>query len=360
MEVEITPELSTRESLDANAAEYPPSFQEIRFVSPKEDFFKTFRMIYPNGLEGRSVLDCACNCGGILFWAKELGAGRCFGFDIREHWIEQARFLAQHREGPRGDIDFDICDLYELPKLGLEPFDIVFFRGIFYHLPDPITGLKIAADLTNELLVLNTATRAGLPDGLLAVSDESRTHAMSGVYGLNWFPTGPKVLDRVVRWAGFSESRCSWWAHMPGQQPGTDRIEMMAGREAGYFAAYDAAKGARWREVVRNTVPPEVTVLLAREGNEDDTPPKLHGREARRFPRTGTAETASHPALDSAALVTELEKLRAEGAEYLVFPSGAPLLLTGYPEFSQHVHGTYRKVSEQDETCLIFALSGSR
>jgi tRNA (mo5U34)-methyltransferase len=46
------------------------------------------------------VLDCACNCGAFLFWAKELGADECFGFDIRQHWIDQAEFLREHRAWP--------------------------------------------------------------------------------------------------------------------------------------------------------------------------------------------------------------------------------------------------------------------
>jgi SAM-dependent methyltransferase len=361
LDVEVTPELSTSESLDAPAEDYPPSLREIGFVSPRESFIETFKMIYPNGLEGRSVLDCACNCGGYLFWAKELGAGRCFGFDVREHWINQARFLAQHREGPGSDINFEVCDLYELPKLGLEPFDIVFFRGIFYHLPDPITGLNIAADLTRELIVVNTATRGGLPDGLLSVSGESRTHVMSGVYGLNWFPTGPKVLDRILKWAGFSESRCSWWIPVPGQQPGTDRLELMACREPGYFAALDATKGPRWREVLRNTVPPETTVLVAHEADEDHRAPlKLQGRRAWRFPPEATWDATGNGELDSAALIARLEELRSQGAEYLVLPTGALALMERHPEFSQHVRSGYRKISDEDETCLIFILTEPR
>ena len=52
-------------------------------------------------MEGRRVLDCACNCGYFLFWSRELGAGEGLGFDAREHWIRQARFLAAHREHRR-------------------------------------------------------------------------------------------------------------------------------------------------------------------------------------------------------------------------------------------------------------------
>ena len=119
LDVEITPELSTRAFLEAPAGTYADSLGKIGFRSPREGFIERMLRIYPNGLEGRSVMDCACNCGGFLFWAKEIGAGDCFGFDVRRHWIDQAKFLAEHRSGPTDGMRFEVCDLYDLPKLGL-------------------------------------------------------------------------------------------------------------------------------------------------------------------------------------------------------------------------------------------------
>jgi tRNA (mo5U34)-methyltransferase len=76
---------------------------------------------------------------------------------VRDHWINQAKFIQENRTvGPTDGMRFEVADLYDLPKLGLEPFDFTLFKGIFYHLPDPITGLKAAADLTKEILVLDT------------------------------------------------------------------------------------------------------------------------------------------------------------------------------------------------------------
>ena len=44
-----------------------------------------------------------------------------------------------------------------------------------------MTGLKIAADLTKELLILNTGTMRGSGDTLV-VSRESKSNVMSGVW----------------------------------------------------------------------------------------------------------------------------------------------------------------------------------
>jgi SAM-dependent methyltransferase len=230
LDVEVTQGLSTRAWVDAEQP-YPDALGPVAFFDNRARFQQKLLTLYPEGLAGRSVLDCACNCGGYLFWAKEIGAGECFGFDVREHWIDQARLLLEHREGPTDGVRFEVRDLYELPGMGLRPFDITLFQGILYHLPDPVRGLKIAADLTSELMILNTGTRTGLPDGLLAVDSESTEQVMSGVHGLNWYPTGPEVVTRILSWVGFTETRLLWWRKET--RPGRGRLEIAASKKPG-------------------------------------------------------------------------------------------------------------------------------
>ena len=211
IEIYITPELSTRATLEAASPPgADPEFKGMSFQSPGPGFIRKMKRIFPNGLEGRSVMDCACNCGAYLLWCKELGAGDCYGFDAREHWIHQARFLAEHR-GQTDGVRFEVHDLYDLDDVDPGRFDVTLFNGIFYHLPDPVTGLKLAADRTDELLIVNTATRLGMPDGALVAAKESPGRAMSGVHGLNWFPSGPRVMERILEWMGYAEIRCSRW-----------------------------------------------------------------------------------------------------------------------------------------------------
>jgi tRNA (mo5U34)-methyltransferase len=268
IDVEITPEVSTRAFLDAPPGTYPDSQGSVTFHDPHDGFLRRLRRIYPDGLQSRSVLDCACNCGAYLFYAKEAGAGRCVGFDVREHWIDQARFLAEQRRHPSDDMRFETFDLYDLPKLELGRFDITFFLGIFYHLPDPVTGLKLAADLTDELLVLNTATKAGYPEGLLVADHESETKLMSGTYGLCWFPTGPLVLTRILNWLGFPEVRCSVWRHAPRQRQELDRVEVLAARTPGFFSDWDVAlpEPERVGELLVTRTAPGTTTLVLGDG----------------------------------------------------------------------------------------------
>src|SRR5688572_19105310 len=58
-------------------------------VDPNE-LARLLNRIYPDGLEGRSFFDVGCNGGGYCIVASQLGAGSAFGFDSRQHWIDQA------------------------------------------------------------------------------------------------------------------------------------------------------------------------------------------------------------------------------------------------------------------------------
>ena len=234
LDVRLTEDLSTAVYLDHLSSEDAEA--RVSFLRPERHWKSLMHRIYPDGLEGRSFLECACNCGAYSFWARELGASSCTGFDVREHWIEQARFLLQHRKGPVDGIRFEVSDLLGLEKVSppVGPADITMFQGIFYHLPDPVAGLKIAADRTRELLFLDTACRVDLPDGMLAVTKESTEMLMSGVHGLAWYPTGPRVLESILRWLGFVDIKVAhWFAETNTARDGYGRIRVLASRRPG-------------------------------------------------------------------------------------------------------------------------------
>ncbi len=91
--------------------------------------------------------------------------------------------------------------------------------------------MRLAAERCRELIVVNTATRSGHPDGLLAIESESTTMVLSGTHGLNWLPTGPQVVERMLRWMGFVDTRLLWWTKDTGD--GTGRLEIVASKQPG-------------------------------------------------------------------------------------------------------------------------------
>ena len=210
-DIEINDGVSTGKVFSPDGKLLPADNDNVSLISPRGLFESRAEALYPHGLSGKRFLDCACNAGAYCFYARELGADFSFGFDVRKHWIDQAQFVQQNRQGfPTDQIEFREMDLYDLPTLNLEPFDYTYFSGIFYHLPDPITGLKIAADLTRDILLLNTAAVAQSDNPLgMTMVYESTELVMSGVHRLAWFPNGPEILVEILKWLGFQEMKLS-------------------------------------------------------------------------------------------------------------------------------------------------------
>ncbi len=168
---------------------------------------KLFKLIYPEGrLDGKRFLDVGCNGGGYCFVANELGAEYVYGFDIRQHWIDQAKFLRDKVFKISSDkIKFNVDHLDKLSDK--ETFDFTLFKGVFYHIPDPILSMKILCGITKEIIVIDTAGSVDAPPNTMELYFENPNALMNGVDNLAWLPGGPEVVQNLLKWCGFTESR---------------------------------------------------------------------------------------------------------------------------------------------------------
>jgi SAM-dependent methyltransferase len=97
------------------------------------------------GVKGKAVAQLCCNNGRELLSVKNLGAGRCVGFDISESFIAQARELASI-----GGIDceFLATDVYAIPAHFDGQFDLITITiGALGWMPDIGAFLAIPARL---------------------------------------------------------------------------------------------------------------------------------------------------------------------------------------------------------------------
>ena len=234
-DIEVMPGLRTTH---ANAKNYVDENANRVMVIDPQELKPLLQSIFPQGLCGRSFLDVGCNGGGYCFLARHMGAERVIGFDPRSHWIRQATFLNQFV----GDeaIRFVTARLEDLEA---EPFHVTLFKGVFYHLPDPIHTLAEICDRTKDLIIIDTATDSTIKEACLVANWESETHVMSGVDGLAWIPGGPAALRSILKWKGFTECRTVFWKEQwPGGRAYWGRMRLIAARERGVLAEYDRAQ----------------------------------------------------------------------------------------------------------------------
>lgn len=105
-------------------------------------------------LEGKRVLDIACNSG---FWSIQcalLGA-QVVGFDARAELIEQAN-LIKAITGTR-NVEFRLLDFWDMSPQALDgQFDVVLNLGILYHLPKPLEALELTRAMVRKNILLDT------------------------------------------------------------------------------------------------------------------------------------------------------------------------------------------------------------
>ena len=194
---------------DLNDPQHPdPDKRAVGTLDPNHIryFFKEY---HPNGLGGKELLDVGCNSGAYCFIAAELGAKSVTGFDVRQHWIDQAHFMHETLYSHLTNVSFRVSHVEAFLEQ-TSPVDIVIFKGVFYHLPDPIHILLQLCRLTREVIFINTESDLTVPEHCLSYKPESMTRVMSGVDGLAWWPGGPAALRPILGHAGFDSKVPIW------------------------------------------------------------------------------------------------------------------------------------------------------
>ena len=130
-------------------------------VTPGRDdsISKLKQVCLPDDLSGKSVLDIGAWDGFFSFQAEKNGAERVLATDYfcwsGPGWGTNAGFKFAHEVLGSKVEDLEI-DPMDISPETVGEFDVVMFLGVLYHLQDPMAGLRIAASVCKELLIIET------------------------------------------------------------------------------------------------------------------------------------------------------------------------------------------------------------
>ena len=260
--MEVQPGIRT---VDFNREEYgDKNLEKISTIDPYE-MEGLMKVILPDGgVAGRSFLDVGCNGGGYCFVARELGAKPVHGFDVREHWINQANFIKSVRCPDDENLTFTMADAqtYTHPR----SYDVTLFKGVFYHLADPIHMLINLLALTDRVMIFDSILRNDIPGNVLLPATESPAPLMSGVDSLIWLPGGPAAVIPIFRHCSFPHTRVVSLKKGPPSGKRRGRFRLIAARQEADLAAYDEWQAAERRKQRVQGVHREVGGLKADKG----------------------------------------------------------------------------------------------
>ncbi len=191
------------ESVMGEPVEHPaPSWEVIRQCLPKD-------------LTGKSLLDVGCNGGFYCVEAKRLGASRVLGVDGQRQHVRQGLFV---RKVLGLDLEFRRFSVYDIDPRTIGRFDITLALGLVYHLKHLVLALERLYDVTNELLILETAIipPEKTPESFVQPLGEIRQtlhpvffadnppEAKEQVF--NWFLPGTAALQALLMNVGFDDA----------------------------------------------------------------------------------------------------------------------------------------------------------
>jgi tRNA (mo5U34)-methyltransferase len=119
----------------------------------------------PERLDGKTVLDIGAWDGFFSFEAERRGASRVLALDSvawqepawgPRGWGTKQGFEIARRALGSGVEDLTVDDFDDISVERVGNFDVVLLLGVLYHMRDPWSLLSRAAEICNELLIIET------------------------------------------------------------------------------------------------------------------------------------------------------------------------------------------------------------
>jgi tRNA (mo5U34)-methyltransferase len=156
----------TREQAEALVASRPWWYHRFEIfpgvITPGAyDPSETFgRLGLPDDLRGQRILEIGPADG---FFTKQLAirGASVTALDYVEKDFCGFAVMEQLHGVP---FDFVRGNIYELPRFGFQPFDLVLCLGVLYHMPDMVRALYILRGICGERLIIETLVSTDLGD----------------------------------------------------------------------------------------------------------------------------------------------------------------------------------------------------
>jgi SAM-dependent methyltransferase len=197
---------------------------------------RTLDLFFPAAQRtGTTVIDIGCLEGGYAVEFARAGF-EVTGLEARRVNVERCEFAAAALG--LANLRF-VCD--DARNLGAyEPFDIVFCSGLLYHLDNPASYLRLLANRTKRMLILQT--HYAMADRVPAEFALSELTEHEGYLG-RWYREFPDEVSteevESSNWSSYGNPRSFWLER---------RHLLQALRDAGFEAVYEQL------DFVRNNV----------------------------------------------------------------------------------------------------------
>jgi len=172
-----------------------------------------FVSLFPITLEDfndKSVLDIGCWTGGTTLLLAALGT-EVFAIEEVKKYAEIVSYMIRSF-GIDNRVTVHPMSVYDCNSDEFnDRFDIVYFPGVIYHLSDPVLALRIlynALKMDGTILIESAGINVSKP---YCQFWGNRSIQKDGESGWAWFWPSPTALQRMMKEAGFDETKTLWY-----------------------------------------------------------------------------------------------------------------------------------------------------
>ncbi|HZU60127.1 MAG TPA: class I SAM-dependent methyltransferase [Solirubrobacteraceae bacterium] len=177
---------------DGTRVSVPPEI-ENRTRQRQHYFFDPLVGLCGGSLNGRRVLDLACNAGWWSLSAMKAGAEYVHGVDGREMHIQQARLVFSEHGIDPSRWRFETGNVFDLDQIS--GYDIVLCLGLLYHVAKPFELIERISSWNTDLAVIETSVNR-YPGSILEIHHEDTTDMANAIdYSLVVSPSKTAVTE---------------------------------------------------------------------------------------------------------------------------------------------------------------------
>jgi SAM-dependent methyltransferase len=165
------------------------------------------RLVYPDGLHGKSIVDIGCLEGGYSTEFARLGM-IATGIEVRQFHYRNCLRVKAGTDLP--NLKFIRDDAVNIRRCG--PFDAVFATGLLYHLDRPAQFLADSAQVRRRVIFLEGHVARAEPTPSIRLYNLSDMTENEGLRG-RWYPehdNPPMDQLDLIKWASWSNNRSFW------------------------------------------------------------------------------------------------------------------------------------------------------
>lgn len=193
--------------LDDGTQTYPAAGSLMEQNGILHAVLRTLNLVYPEGVQGKSIVDVGCLEGGFATEFARRGL-HATGIEVRDSNYRNCLRVKAGTSLP--NLTFIKDDANNIGRYG--PFDAMFVCGLLYHLDRPRQFLTDAARVCRRVIFLEThvAMRGEVPaNQIYQLSDVTENEGLRGRWMYEYGNVTKEQLERL-KWASWSNNKSFW------------------------------------------------------------------------------------------------------------------------------------------------------